>query len=246
VIAFLDRIHAYLPGWELPKLSPHSYARDYGFIADYFCEIMHELRRTDLMGSVRGRFELVDVARTPQGVSGRDQRAVLKSISGMLKLLYPDGHIEDETLEEVLLLACELRQRVRDQLHLIAPGEYDRVTLGVRLTATDSEIAPTVPESGRVQRITARQEPAVGEVTGLSVSGDLLLHLAPAGPLPARTSCTCRQGAGGVRSGHALEDGRAAGREVGVAAIGRIDGVGAPAHRAGGEACLPAHQQHRA
>ncbi|HWE63949.1 MAG TPA: S16 family serine protease [Chloroflexota bacterium] len=104
--------------------------------------------------------------------AGRDQRAVLKSVSGLLKLLYPDGHIEEEALEEVLLLACELRQRVRDQLHLIAPGEYDRVRLGVRMTATGKDIAPTVPESGRVQRVTAREEPAVGEVTGLAVSGD--------------------------------------------------------------------------
>ncbi len=172
VIAFLDRIHSYLPDWELPKLSPNSYARDYGFIADYFCEIMHELRRTDLVQSVHRRFELLDTAKTSQGVSGRDQRAVLKSVSGLLKLLYPDGHIEDDALEEVLLLACELRQRVRDQLHLIAPGEYDRVKLGVRMTATDREIAPTVPESGRVQRVTAREYPAVGEVTGLAVSGD--------------------------------------------------------------------------
>ena len=172
VIAFLDRIHAYLPGWELPKLSPNSYAKDYGFIADYFCEIMHELRRIDLMGAVRSRFDLLDVAKTTQGVSGRDQRAVFKSVSGLLKLLYPDGRIGDEALEELLLLACELRQRVRDQLHLIAPGEYDRVRLGVRMTATDREIAPSVPESGRVQRVTARQDPAVGEVTGLAVSGD--------------------------------------------------------------------------
>ena len=172
VIAFLDRIHAYLPGWELPKLSPNSYAKDYGFIADYFCEIMHELRRVDLMGAVRSRFDLLDIAKTTQGVSGRDQRAVLKSVSGLLKLLYPDGRIGDEALEELLLLACELRQRVRDQLHLIAPGEYDRVRLGVRMTATDREIAPSVPESGRVQRVTARQDPAVGEVTGLAVSGD--------------------------------------------------------------------------
>src|SRR3990170_3764246 len=60
VIAFLDRVHVYLPGWEIPKLSPDSYSKDYGFITDYFCEIMHELRRTDLLGGVRARFELVD------------------------------------------------------------------------------------------------------------------------------------------------------------------------------------------
>lgn len=61
VIAFLDRIHGYLPGWEIPKLSPSSYAKDYGFITDYFCEIMHEFRRYDLLSEVRPRFELVDL-----------------------------------------------------------------------------------------------------------------------------------------------------------------------------------------
>ncbi|MGA9772834.1 MAG: BREX system Lon protease-like protein BrxL, partial [Blastocatellia bacterium] len=61
VIAFLDRIHAYLPGWEIPKLRPDSYSKDYGFIADYFCEIMHELRRIDPVASVRNRFEILDI-----------------------------------------------------------------------------------------------------------------------------------------------------------------------------------------
>ena len=131
VIAFLDRIHGYLSGWEIPKLTPNSYSKDYGFITDYFCEIMHELRRIDLIGQMRSRFELVDLAKTTQGISGRDQRAIMKTASGLLKLLYPDGKVADEELEEVMLMACELRQRVREQLHLIAPGEYDRLKLGV-------------------------------------------------------------------------------------------------------------------
>ncbi len=109
VLAFLDRIHGYLPGWEIPKLSPGSYAQDYGFITDYFCEIMHELRRIDLMGGVRSRFQLVDASSGGQGLSGRDQRAVMKTASGLLKLLYPDGVLSDDELGEVLELACELR-----------------------------------------------------------------------------------------------------------------------------------------
>lgn len=172
VIAFLDRIHAYLPGWEIPKLTPDSYSKDYGFITDYFCEIMHELRRTDLMGSVRSRFELIDLAKTPAGISGRDQRAVMKTGASLLKFLYPDGNLTDDELEEILMLSCELRQRVRDQLHLMAPGEYDQIKLGVRLLPTGKEIAPSLPDAQRVQKITLSQEPAVGEVNGLAVSGD--------------------------------------------------------------------------
>ncbi len=172
VIAFLDRVHAYLPGWELPKLSPQSYAQDYGFIADYFCEIMHELRRTDPLGQVRGRFAIIDLAHTIQGVSGRDQRAIMKTTSGLLKLLYPNGICADEELEEIVLLGCELRQRVRDQLHLIAPGEYDRVQLGARFLPSGREVAPRLREAGRVPKITLPTEPLVGEVMGLAVIGD--------------------------------------------------------------------------
>lgn len=172
VIAFLDRIHGYLPGWEIPKLSPDSYAKDYGFITDYFCEIMHELRRIELLGSLRSRFELVDHAGRTQGLSGRDQRAVMKTTSGLLKLLYPDGQVTDEELAELLSLSCELRQRVRDQLHLIAPGEYDRITLGALIKPSDRPVVPELPDGKRVQRVMLPEQPAVGEVIGLAVAGD--------------------------------------------------------------------------
>jgi len=172
VTAFLDRTHAYLPGWEIPKLTPDSYSKDYGFITDYFCEIMHELRRFDLLGTVRSRFEVVDHAKTTRGVSGRDQRAAMKTTSGLLKLLYPDGCIADEELEEVLSLSSELRQRVRDQLHLMAPGEYDRTTLGVRMHPSGKDVIPALPDANRVQRVVLTEEPSVGEVIGLAVEGD--------------------------------------------------------------------------
>lgn len=172
VIAFLDRIHAYLPGWDIPKLGKESLSKDYGFITDYFCEIMHELRRVDLIGPLRPRFELVDMARTQFGVSGRDQRAVMKTASGLLKLLYPDSKITDDELTEALLIACELRQRVREQLHLIAPGEYDRVKLGIKLASSGNSIGPTLPDADRIQRVSLPPAPAIGEVIGLAVEGD--------------------------------------------------------------------------
>jgi ATP-dependent Lon protease len=178
VIAFLDRIHAYLPGWEIPKLSPGSYSKDYGFITDYFCEIMHELRRIDILAGLRTRFELIESAKTAQGVSGRDQRAVHKAASGFLKLLHPHGKVSDEDLEEVLQLACELRQRVREQLHLMAPGEYDRVRLGVRMLPSGKVVVPTLPDANRVQKVSLPSKPSVGEVIGLAVEGDhgCILH----------------------------------------------------------------------
>lgn len=178
VIAFLDRIHAYLPGWEIPKLTPHSYSKDYGFITDYFCEIIHEIRKLDLIGQTRSRFELIDLAKTAQGISGRDQRAILKTTSALLKLLYQDGRVTDEELEEIVLLACELRQRVREQLHLIAPGEYDRLKLGVKMLPSGKQAGPTLPDADRVQKVTLPKEPSIGEVIGLAVEGDhgCILH----------------------------------------------------------------------
>jgi len=178
VIAFLDRIHGYLPGWEIPKLAPNSYSQDYGFITDYFCEIMHELRRIELLGTVRTRFDVVDHARRTHGVSGRDQRAVMKTTSALLKLLHPDGRITDEELEEILSLSCELRQRVRDQLRLIAPGEYDRISLGALMKPSGKQVIPELPDSKRVQRVVLPDQPSVGEVIGLAVEGDhgCILH----------------------------------------------------------------------
>ncbi len=178
VIAFLDRIHGYLPGWEIPKLTPLSYSKDYGFITDYFCEIMHELRRIDILGTVRSRFDIVDHTRGTHGISGRDQRAVMKTTSGLLKLLHPDGKITDEELEDILSLSCELRQRVRDQLHLIAPGEYDRISLGGLMKPSGKRVIPDLPDSKRVQRVVLPEAPSVGEVIGLAVEGDhgCILH----------------------------------------------------------------------
>jgi ATP-dependent Lon protease len=172
VIAFLDRIHAYLPGWEIPKLTPRSYSADYGFITDYFCEILHELRRLDLLSGLRNRFKLIDRAGTIQGVSGRDQRAVMKTASALLKLLYPDGRITDEELQEALMLACEFRQRVRDQLNLISPGEYEKIALAVKLEPSGNVIAPSLRDSQREQKVALPDAPAIGEVIGLAVAGD--------------------------------------------------------------------------
>lgn len=172
IVAFLDRIHAYLPGWEIPKLTPLSYSKDYGFITDYFCEIMHEMRRLDVLSAVKPRFEIIDAARMPQGLSGRDQRAIMKTTSGLIKLLYPDGKISDEELEEVLNLSCELRQRVREQLHLMAQGEYDKVKIGAKILSTGKIVVPNLPDANRIQKVMLPPVPTVGEVIGLAVEND--------------------------------------------------------------------------
>jgi ATP-dependent Lon protease len=172
VEALIDRLHYYLPGWEIPKIGPESASQDYGFITDYLCEIMHELRRLDLLGQVKSRFELFDAAGSSQGITSRDLRAVSKTLSGLLKLLYPHGEISEEQLAELLVVAIEGRQRVRDQLHLMAPGEYYPVKIAARLTASGREISPTLPEGSRKQKVELPTQPLVGEVIGLAVTGE--------------------------------------------------------------------------
>ena len=172
VEALVDRLHCYLPGWEIPKIGPESASRDYGFITDYLCEIMHELRRVDVLSQVKGRFELFDATGSSQGLTSRDVRAVNKTLSGLLKLLHPHGEASDEQLEELLLLALEGRQRIRDQLHLMAPGEYYPVKLSARMLSSGQVLTPTLLEAGRKLRVVLPTEPLVGEVTGLAVAGE--------------------------------------------------------------------------
>ncbi|MFC1835953.1 S16 family serine protease, partial [Thermodesulfobacteriota bacterium] len=172
VEAFIDRLHCYLAGWEIPKLGPESTSKDYGFITDYFCEIMHEMRRVDVLGPVKSRFKLFDVAETSQGITSRDQRGVQKTVSGILKLLYPHGEISDDELGEALSLAIEGRQRVRNQLQIMAPGEYHPVVIGARLTADSRTIVPELPDAERKQKVFLPDRPLVGEVTGLAVMGE--------------------------------------------------------------------------
>lgn len=172
VEALIDRIHFYLPGWEILKIGPGSASQDYGFITDYFCEIMHELRRLDVLSRVQNRFELFDKAGSSQGITSRDVRAIQKSLSGLLKLMYPHGEINDSQLEELLLYAIEGRQRVRNQLHLMAPGEYYPVKIAARMKLSGNEIIPILGDAERQQRIDLPTKPLVGEVIGLAVAGE--------------------------------------------------------------------------
>ncbi len=186
VEALIDRLHYYLPGWEIPKITPESASQDYGFITDYFCEIMHELRRVEVLGPLKSRFELFEGAGHGPGLTSRDVRAIHKTLSGLLKLMYPhvslpspnfgrgaEGEgITDEQLEELLLLAVEGRQRIRNQLHLMAPGEYPPVKIGARMVATGKILFPTLLEGDRKVHVEMPTKPLVGEVVGLAVAGE--------------------------------------------------------------------------
>jgi len=172
VEALIDRLHYYLPGWEIPKISPEGASQDYGFITDYFCEIMHELRRMDITGAIKSRFEIFDGSDTGAGLTSRDVRAIYKTLSGLLKLMYPHGEIGDDQLEELVSLAIEGRQRIRNQLHLMAPGEYAPVQISARFLKNGKVFAPTLLEGDRKVHVQLPDQPLVGEVTGLAVAGE--------------------------------------------------------------------------
>ncbi len=118
--AFLDRIHAFLPGWELPKIRPENYARGYGFITDYLAEIFTRLRRRNYQTHVSARADLA-------AMTGRNQDAVRKITAGLLKLIHPqrtDETLTAQELDSCLSLAIECRERVLAQLAVMAPGEF--------------------------------------------------------------------------------------------------------------------------
>ncbi len=161
--AFLDRIHGYLPGWEFPKITPSGLSKGYGFVSDYFGEVLSRLRDEDFQPIVR-RLPLAN------NLTKRDQAAVERLGSGMLKMLYPDGQVTDQELAEVGTLACELRQRVHRQLCEIAPGEFKDKTIAFTgmgpLEAVDlqSKAAADIPAEDALNR-----DAKVGAVTGLGV-----------------------------------------------------------------------------
>ncbi len=126
--AFLDRIHAYLPGWEIPKIEPENYADGYGFITDYLAEIFVRLRRRNFQ-------TIVEAAANLSGLGERNQTAVKKTAAGLLKLLFPHrtlDSVKEHELAPCLTVANECRQRVIDQLAVLLPGEFS----GVRVAAT--------------------------------------------------------------------------------------------------------------
>ena len=108
--AFIDRLHAYLPGWEVDVIRGEMFTSGYGFIVDYLAEILRELRQEDFSNRA-GKFFTIS-----QNISTRDRDAILKTMSGLLKLVYPDGSETADETEELLQIAIESRKRVKDQL----------------------------------------------------------------------------------------------------------------------------------
>jgi hypothetical protein len=119
--AFMDRIHAYIPGWDVPKLHPGLFTEHFGFVSDFISECWTRLRSVSHVESVQGRLKF------GEALSGRDRTAVTKTVDGLLKLLHPDPemHIEDAEIEWAAHLALECRRRVKEQQKRIGQAEFE-------------------------------------------------------------------------------------------------------------------------
>jgi len=140
--AFLDRIHCYIPGWEIPKFRPEHFTDDYGFITDYLAEFIRELRK-EQHGD-----ELDKYFRLGKNLNQRDTIAVRKMVDGFVKLLYPDGEYSKEQLEETLKVSLEMRRRVKEQLKKLGGMEFYDVNFSYIDLETFEERYVSVPEQG--------------------------------------------------------------------------------------------------
>jgi len=140
--AFLDRMHCYLPGWEIPKFRPEHFTNDYGFISDYLAEFIRELRKEQYGDAIDHYFRL------GKNLNQRDTIAVRRMADGYLKLLYPDGNFTKEEVEEVLQISLEMRRRVKEQLKKLGGMEFYDVNFSYIDNETFEEHYVSVPEQG--------------------------------------------------------------------------------------------------
>ena len=140
--AFLDRMHCYIPGWEVPKFRPEHFTDDYGFITDYLSEFIRELRK-EQYGDALDRY-----FRLGKNLNQRDTIAVRKMVGGYVKLLYPDGVFTKEEIEEILVISLEMRRRVKEQLKKLGGMEFYDVNFSYIDNETFEEKYVSVPEQG--------------------------------------------------------------------------------------------------
>lgn len=140
--AFLDRMHCYVPGWEIPKFRPEHFTDDYGFITDYLAEFIRELRKEQYGDAIDKYFKL------GKNLNQRDTIAVRKMVGGLIKLIYPDGEFNKEELEEILKFSLEMRRRVKEQLKKLGGMEFYDVNFSYIDNESFEEHFVSVPEQG--------------------------------------------------------------------------------------------------
>lgn len=140
--AFLDRMHCYVPGWEIPKYRPDFFTNEYGFITDYLSEFMREMRKEQFSDISDKYFKF------GSNLNQRDVIGVRKMISGFTKLLYPNGEFSKEEIQEIVKISLELRRRVKEQLKKIGGMEFYDVNFSYIDNESFEEHYVSVPEQG--------------------------------------------------------------------------------------------------
>jgi ATP-dependent Lon protease len=138
--AFLDRINLFLPGWEITKFSPSNFTKHFGFSTDYFSEILKSQRKTTYYDALDKYFNL------GSHLKQRDSRSVRRIISGFIKLLHPDGIFSKEDVKEYLIIAMEMRRRVKEQLKRIGGMEFWDTNFSYIDKETQEEVFVSLPE----------------------------------------------------------------------------------------------------
>lgn len=160
--AFFDRIHYYLPGWEIPKMRSELLTEKYGLITDCLAELTRELRKKDCTHLLDAYFRLNNK------FNKRDEIAVRKTMSGLIKLIFPDENVTEDEMRRLLEYAIEGRRRVKEQLKLMAGVEFADVALGY-VDEYGSETVVSVPEQASNTLIPAEKLPA-GHVFALGAN----------------------------------------------------------------------------
>jgi ATP-dependent Lon protease len=172
--AFLDRMHMYIPGWEVRILKTSVFSNEYGFIVDYLAELLRELRKFDFSSVLDGKITLDGSLTT------RDKTAIRKSVSGMVKLLYPNQVVTDVELLEILDFCVEGRKRVKDQLYIIDETfKSEPVEFKYTIRATGKEVFPETLENLNYKAAIQVKEDTNQDDTENSLSTKPILDLKP-------------------------------------------------------------------
>jgi ATP-dependent Lon protease len=164
-MAFIDRIHFYLPGWEIPKMRNDLFTDHYGFVVDYVAEALRSLRKSNYTEVIDKYFSL------GAHLNARDRKAVRKTVSGLMKIMYPNGEASVDELREIAELAIEGRRRVKEQLKKMGSFEYYHTSFSYQRVDTGEECFVGVPEQGGRDLVAADPLPP-GSVYSAAVSGD--------------------------------------------------------------------------
>lgn len=164
-MAFIDRLHFYLPGWEIPKMRNELFTNHYGFVVDFLAEALREMRKHNFTEALDRYFSL------GHHLNARDRKAVRKTVSGLMKILYPHGEATRDELAELVELALEGRRRVKEQLKKMGSFEYYHTSFSYSLQETGEERFVGVPEQGGRNLISADPLPP-GTVYTAGVTAD--------------------------------------------------------------------------